>query len=152
VDVVGTLAAFSAPPEADTLAPRGRLIERAFAGDTVEAILDDLDREGAGADDGAGFAKEQAAAIRTKSPTSLKIALEQMRRGSHLDFAECMRTEFRIVNRIVLGHDFYEGVRAAVLDKDNAPRWNPASLEEVAAVTIERHLQPLAPETEELPL
>jgi enoyl-CoA hydratase len=75
-----------------------------------------------------------------------------MQRGADLDFAECMRLEFRIVNRIVRGHDFYEGVRAAVLDKDNAPRWNPPSLNEVEPATVERHFLPLAPDTEELPL
>jgi len=55
-----------------------------------------------------------------------------------------MRAEFRIVSRIVEGHDFYEGVRAVIVDKDNAPRWRPASLAEVSAADIERHFAPLA--------
>ena len=60
------------------------------------------------------------AAMRTKSPTSLALAFEQMRRGGALTFAEAMRTEFRIVSRIFEGHDFFEGVRAVLIDKDGA--------------------------------
>ena len=86
--------------------------------------------------------------IRTKSPTSLKIALAQMRRGSALDFAECMRTEFRIVSRVVRGHDFYEGIRAVIIDKDQAPRWQPSTLAAVSAAEVERHFAPLASELE----
>ena len=151
-DVADTLSAFSVAPELDKLAERGGVIGRAFAGHTVEAILDNLDREAQAEGEDAAFAKAQAAAIRTKSPTSLKIALEQMHRGSLLDFAECMRTEFRIVNRIVAGHDFFEGVRAVVLDKDNAPRWNPEALHKVGEAAVAAHFRPLAPQAEELPL
>src|SRR5215469_9264228 len=69
----------------------------------------------------AQWAKTTAAAINAKSPTSLKIALAQMRRGKAWSFAQCMKAEFRIVSRIVYGHDFYEGVRAVIIDKDNRP-------------------------------
>jgi enoyl-CoA hydratase len=54
-----------------------------------------------------------------------------------------MRAEFRIVSRIVEGHDFYEGVRAVIVDKDNAPRWRPGSLAEVGEALVERHFAPL---------
>jgi enoyl-CoA hydratase len=54
-----------------------------------------------------------------------------------------MRAEFRIVSRIVRGIDFYEGVRAVIIDKDNAPRWRPATLSEVSADAVERHFAPL---------
>ncbi|MCC6947532.1 MAG: enoyl-CoA hydratase/isomerase family protein [Bradyrhizobiaceae bacterium] len=151
-DVGATLRAFSIEPEADKLAPRMGVIDRAFAGATVEAILDNLDREAKGTGEDAEFAKAQAAGLRAKSPTSLKIALEQVKQGARMDFAECMRTEYRIVQRIVRGHDFIEGVRAAVLDKDNAPRWNPASLADVKDADVAAHFAPLAPAAEELPL
>jgi enoyl-CoA hydratase len=54
-----------------------------------------------------------------------------------------MRLEFRVVSRIVAGQDFYEGVRAVIVDKDNAPRWRPASLAEVGEAEVTRHFAPL---------
>ncbi len=54
-----------------------------------------------------------------------------------------MRTEFRIVSRVIDGHDFYEGVRAVIVDKDNKPRWRPATLAEVSEAEVERHFAPL---------
>jgi hypothetical protein len=62
-----------------------------------------------------------------------------MRRGAELDFAEAMRTEYRIVSRIARGHDFYEGVRAVVIDKDQAPRWQPATLDDVRPADIDAY-------------
>jgi enoyl-CoA hydratase len=55
-----------------------------------------------------------------------------------------MQAEFRIVSRVIRGHDFYEGVRAVITDKDNKPRWRPASLAEVGDAEVERHFSPLA--------
>jgi len=151
-DVARTLAAFSVEAETNRLLPRVPLIDRAFAGVTVERVLQNLDREAQGQGDDSAFAKAQADALRTKSPTSLKIAHEQMRLGATLDFAGAMRTEFRIVNRIARGHDFYEGVRAIIVDKDNQPRWEPASLAEVSGAQVASYFAPLAPQTEELQL
>ena len=118
-------------------------IARLFAGRSVEAILAALDAEAAGGG-AAAFAMETAAAIRQKSPTSLRIAFEQMRRGRSLDFRAAMRTEFRIAAHVVRGHDLYEGIRAVVVDKDNAPRWKPASLAEVGDADIDAYFAPLA--------
>lgn len=125
---------------------RKQAIDRLFAGASVEAILADLDREAMTESPDARWAAETAATMRTKSPLSLKIALAQVRRGAYWDFASCMRAEFRIVSRIIEGHDFYEGVRAVIVDKDNAPRWQPATLAEVSAAEVERHFAPLARE------
>ena len=94
----------------------------------------------------AGWAGEVAATIRGKSPTSLKIALAQMRHGRDRSFLDCMTAEFRIVSRIVYGHDFYEGIRAVIIDKDNRPRWRPATLAEVDDAEIARHFDPVAEE------
>ena len=107
------------------MAAKRATIDRLFAGDRVEDILRRLDAE-EGAD--REWAAATAATIRTKSPLSLKIALAQVRRGKDWSFEDCMLCEFRIVSRIVYGHDFYEGVRAVIVDKDNAPRWKPATL------------------------
>jgi enoyl-CoA hydratase len=111
-------------------------IDRHFAGDTVEDILTALESGGAAA-------QAMAATIRSKAPLSLKLALAQLRRGRHWDFDACMRAEFRIVSRVVRDKDFYEGVRAVIVDKDNAPRWCPATLSEVATAEVERHFAPL---------
>jgi enoyl-CoA hydratase len=135
VDVV--LARFAAPAGEAPILERQAAIGRLFAYDSIEDILTALDRE----DD--SWAAATAATIRTKSPTSLKIALRQMRLGKSLTFTAAMRTEFRIVSRIVHGHDFYEGVRAVIIDKDNAPRWRPAELAAVSGAEVERHFAPL---------
>ena len=125
-------------------------IDRLFAGSRVEDILAARDREAVSAGAEAAWAAKTAAIIRAKSPLSLKLALTQVRRAKAWDFAACMRAEFRIVSRIIEGHDFYEGVRAVIVDKDNAPRWRPASLAEVSEAEIERHFA--ARDGDELPL
>jgi len=146
VPLDASLAAYARPPTAGPVVSRGRAIATLFTGGRVEDILAALDATGAAGGADAAFASAAAALIRTKSPTSLKIALGQMQRGSALDFAECMRTEFRIVSRVVRGHDFYEGVRAVIIDKDQAPRWQPSTLAAVSAAEVERHFAPLASE------
>ena len=92
------------------------------------------------------FARAAAATIRSKSPTSLKIALAQLRRGKRLDFEACLRTEFRIVSRVATGHDFYEGIRAVIVDKDDSPAWRPPTLDAVSDADVERYFAPLAVE------
>ena len=68
----------------------------------------------------------------TKSPTSQALALRQMAIGPRVDFDEALRIEYRIVSRVCRGHDFYEGVRAAIIDKDNRPAWSaPPSQAEI---------------------
>jgi enoyl-CoA hydratase len=115
---------------------RGK-IDTIFAAHSVEAILERLDR------DTSDWARDAAATIRTKSPTSLKIAYRQVREGAKKDFDECMRMEFRMVNRIVAGHDFYEGVRATIIDKDGAPKWKPAELAAVSDADVDAYFAPL---------
>ncbi|ALK08621.1 enoyl-CoA hydratase/isomerase family protein [Blastochloris viridis] len=141
-DADAVVAGWTMAPEPAPLDELRPLIRAWFAGDSVEDILARLDLAGAPG-------PELAAAIRTKSPTSLKIAFAQMQRGGALSFAEAMRTEYRIVTRVARGHDFYEGVRALIVDKDNAPRWSPATLDAVPPADIERHFAPL---DDELPL
>jgi len=144
VDVL--IAAFAEPIGQGALSQRRKDIERLFAGSSVGQILAALDAQAAGGGGGAEWAAATAATIRTRSPTSTKIAFAQVRRGASLSFDECMQTEFRIVSRIVHGHDFYEGVRAVIIDKDNRPRWKPGTLAEVDEVEVERHFAPLAQE------
>jgi enoyl-CoA hydratase len=145
VSVDALLGAFAQPAGEGPVKARQAAIDRLFEGDRVEEILGRLDAEAADGANGS-IARATAALIRTRSPTSLKIVLAQMRRGPSLDFAECLRTEFRIVSRVVRGHDLYEGIRAVIVDKDQAPRWQPPTLGAVSAAEVERHFEPLAGE------
>jgi enoyl-CoA hydratase len=147
-EVEAALARFSRHPGEAPLTASRAIIDACFAADGVAAIIERLDAAGAG---GSAFAAKAAATIRTKSPTSLAIAYEQMRRGGALSFEEAMATEFRIVSRVVHAGDFYEGVRAAIIDKDGAPRWRPASLGEVSRDEVQRYFAPLGPAELEVP-
>jgi enoyl-CoA hydratase len=148
VPVDALLGAFADPRGKGPVVAEQAAVDRLFNRDRVEDVLTALDVEAAGNGIDAAFAFAAAALIRAKSPTSLKIALAQMRRGSTLDFAECMRTEFRIVSRVMRGHDFYEGIRAVIIDKDQASRWQPPALEAVSAAEVEHYFAPLASELE----
>ena len=129
---------FAAPAGEPPLAAQRGLIDRAFALGSIEAILAALDA------DGSPFATETAAKMRRDSPTSLKLAHRQIGEGRARDFDACMRMEFRIVNRIIDGHDFYEGVGALLIDKGRTPVWQPGSLAEVSSAAIDAYFAPLA--------
>jgi enoyl-CoA hydratase len=141
--VNAVLADFMDKPGAGEVTPRRRIIDRAFSQGSVEAILAVLDREGQKATDQSQWSAATAQTIRGKSPTSLKLALAQMRYGAMHSFEACMACEFRIVSRIVYGHDMYEGVRAVIIDKDNKPRWLPATLGEVSDAMIKGYFENL---------
>lgn len=141
--VNAVLADFASNPGAGEVMPRRRIIDKTFSQGSVEAILGAFDAEAAKGSDQSEWAAATAKVIRTKSPTSLKLALAQMRFGAVHSFEACMACEFRIVSRIVYGHDMYEGVRAVIIDKDNKPRWAPASLPEVSRDTVESYFAKL---------
>ena len=151
VSADAVLAAFSEPAGEGPIMARRSAIDRLFAGAQVEGILDALDREAASPCADAEWAANTAATIRTKSPLSLKLALAQVRRGKNWDFETCMRAEFRIVSRIIHGHDFYEGVRAVIVDKDNKPQWNPKTLAAVSEAEVERYFASLGGDELALP-
>jgi enoyl-CoA hydratase len=130
------LLRYATPREAGTLTPHRPVIDRCFAYDRVEDILAALDS------DGGVFAAATAATIRTMSPTSLKVTLMEMRRGRAMDFDDCMRMEYRLSQSILSGHDFYEGIRAQLIDKDRNPKWRPASLDAIDDAAIDRYLLP----------
>lgn len=135
------LAVEAEAPPPGPLAAESGLVERCFAAGSVEEVLGRLD--GAAAS-GSAFAGEAAALIRTRSPTSLCIAAEQMRRGAAMRFPEAILAEFRLVTRVMEGHDFFEGVRAVLIDKDNRPDWCPATLAEVDPAAIAAAFGPAA--------
>jgi len=131
------IAALAMPSAAAPLAQQQAEIDRHFATASVEAILASLDSAG---DE---WAHATAATIRTKSPTSLKLAYRQLHAGKSLGFDDCMRMEMRMVARVIAGAEFYEGVRATIIEKDNAPKWRPATLAEVRKQDIDAYFSPL---------
>jgi enoyl-CoA hydratase len=146
VPVDAILAAFAQPAGEGPVMARRPAIDRMFAKDRVEDILATLDDVAAHGETEAEFASATAALMRTKSPLSLKVTLRQLRLGKLFDFDQCMRTEYRIVSRVVRGHDLYEGIRAVIFDKDQTPRWQPSALQAVSDVEVERHFAPITAE------
>lgn len=120
------------------LAPHRAAIDRLFAFDTVEEIFAALEA------DGSDWASTQLATLKTKSPTSLKVTLRHIRQGAKAaSFSDNMAVEYAISGRIGGTHDFQEGVRAVIVDKDNAPRWSPADLADVQTSTLDALFAPL---------
>ncbi|CAF5097751.1 unnamed protein product [Rotaria magnacalcarata] len=75
------------------------------------------------------------------SPTSLKLTFEQIKRGKNLNLKDCLIMEYRLVQNVMNGHDFFEGVRAVLVDKDNKPQWKPNSLKNVSDKEIEQYFE-----------
>ena len=135
-------AAAETPPPARISGNRAR-IDRLFASDRYEDILAALAAEGS------KWALKERATLATKSPTSCKVSLRLFAQGrTHSDFADEMRVEYRVATRICRRHDFIEGVRALIIDKDNTPRWDPATPESVTDELLDAIFAPL-PEDEE---
>jgi enoyl-CoA hydratase len=121
--VEAALARFAAPAPRSALISAAEDIEVCFSQRNRQAILDALSKAET---TGRAFAASARAAMLEKSPTSQAIALRQMEVGARVDFDEALRMDYRIVSRICRGHDFYEGVRAVIVDKDNRPQWSPS--------------------------
>lgn len=134
------------PPPSDWEAHREE-IDRLFASDRYEDILAALRA------DGSDWAQAQLAALATKSPQTIKVALRQMVEGAAFnDFADNMRNEYRIGYHVIRRPDFIEGVRAVIFDKDNAPKWNPARPEDVSDALLDSLFAPLPQGREWTPL
>jgi enoyl-CoA hydratase len=116
------------------------VIERCFASGEPATSLAALQQA---AEAGAAPAAAIHAAMLGKSPTSQAIAARQLALYAGFSFDEALRADFRIVSRICRGHDFYEGVRALMIDKDNRPAWRPGDLEAVSAGDIEAYFATL---------
>jgi enoyl-CoA hydratase len=116
-------------------------IQRIFGASSVEEIVRLLDAEEGEFEP---WAKATAAELRKKSPTSLKIALEQMRRGKSLTLKEALKLEYRIASHLVARPDYAEGIKVRIAERHRAPRWQPASLAEVTGADIEAVFAPAA--------
>ncbi len=133
-DVIADLceASFSSP-----LAENHQIIDLAFSEKSVEDIIQRLKTASS------EWAFEVAKTLLSKSPTSLKVTFQQIRLGANLDFEDCMRMEYRMAHKIMLGKDLYEGIRATIIDKTGAPQWSPAHLHEVSDDAVNAHFKPL---------
>ena len=146
-DIGGVLAALAVTPPPAKIAGHEKAIARHFASDRLEDILASLES------DDSEWAAKELATLHTKSPQTLKVALHQLAESARLpDFAANMAMEYRIASRVLMLPDFAEGVRAVIVDKDNAPRWNPATPEAVTDELIEAIFAPLPPAEEWKPL
>lgn len=122
-------------------------INRIFALESVEAIFAALEA------DASDWANAQLATLRTKSPQAMKVSFRQMREGAAMpSFTDEMRSEYRLASRVCALHDFQEGVRALIVDKDNAPKWSPAALDDVSDALLDQIFAPLPADQEWRPL
>jgi enoyl-CoA hydratase len=139
--VAALLARFAADPGPPPLATKRAVIDRCFGHERVEAILDALEGETADPD----WARETRASLLPKSPTSLRITLRQLVLGRGFDLEDALQLEYRMTQHVMAAHDFYEGVRVALVDKDQKPRWRPASLAGIDDAAAEAYFAPLGP-------
>lgn len=138
--VSAILAGFNVPLSESTLIGSRVELDHCFAGETIERIMASLEASSN------THCQDAALAMKKKSPTSLKVTLQALRSGSTMDFDACMQQEFRLVSRFLLAHDFIEGIRAVIIDKDQSPVWKPAMLADVDRLAVENYFAPIAKE------
>jgi enoyl-CoA hydratase len=136
-DIAAALGARAADPGPAPLAALRPAIDRCFAGASVEAIVAALEREDA------PWATEAREAIARASPLSLKITFHQLALGQGMDVEAALTLEYRLTQHCMAGEDFYEGIRALLVDKDKNPRWQHRALAEVSAAEVERYFAPI---------
>ncbi|XP_006878997.1 PREDICTED: 3-hydroxyisobutyryl-CoA hydrolase, mitochondrial [Elephantulus edwardii] len=112
-------------------------INSCFSANTIEQIIENLQQ------DGSSFALEQIKILKRMSPTSLKITLRQLKEGSSKTLPEVLIMEYRLSQACMRGHDFHEGVRAVLIEKDPNPKWKPADLKDVTDEDVNNYFQSL---------
>jgi enoyl-CoA hydratase len=136
--VTARLRDLSTPPAPGRLAAARSWIDACYRADTVEDVAECLHKTD---QDDARAAHE---AIRKGSPTSLKVTLRNVREAAVFKRVEqSFQQDYRIVLACHAGHDFIEGIRATIVDKDRNPKWQPARLEDVTTDIVERHFKPV---------
>ncbi|MEQ9640906.1 MAG: enoyl-CoA hydratase/isomerase family protein [Alphaproteobacteria bacterium] len=140
-DIEATIKRFSAEPEGHSILREHReAIDEAFAGNDMDAIVAAL---GERTDD---WSVNTLQLLMRMSPTAMKITCRQFHEGAKKDFNACMVMEYRMACGCITGHDFYEGVRAVIVDKDNAPQWQPASLAEISDADVAAYFDKVPPD------
>ncbi|AUS79501.1 enoyl-CoA hydratase [Actinoalloteichus sp. AHMU CJ021] len=131
------VAGFATPPPVSELAPVAEAVDRCFAADSVEEVVARLEAETGPHQE---WARATLATLAAMSPTSLHLAAGLFRRGAASSLRECLARELRVAAWAAHSHDFHEGVRAQLVDKDRRPRWSPATLAEVDTALVTRVL------------
>ena len=131
---------FNQPSGKSALMDKAAAIEVCFSKESVAEILKDLEYFPD------AWCQQTATLMRTRSPTSLCVTLRQLQEGAKLKFDACMQLEYRLSCRFLQGHDFFEGIRAVLIDKDNMPIWEPDKLEAVQAADVDNYFAPLEQE------
>jgi len=133
------IARFGADTGPASLPAMMRDIDRCFSAQSLGDIVAALKKHGS------GWAEGQLAALMKLSPTSMAITLEQLRRCANRSFEDSMTIEYRMSQRCMQpDHDFFEGVRALLIDKDQRPKWNPPTIEAVTPAMVEAHFKPVS--------
>lgn len=126
------------------------VINRCFAWKRVEEVIQALKKEIT--DTQSPFAQEALQQILKASPTSLKVTLESIEQASQMTLKQTLQKDFRMSMHFMKGHDFYEGIRATLVDKDRNPKWQPNKLEQVTRAAVEEYFKPLGKDTPDLQL
>lgn len=121
--------------EDSVLATQREWIDKYFQGDSIIRIIHGLQQ------DPSPWCQELALSLQQKSPLSLKVTLEQLRRGKALTLDACLKMEYTLAQHFAAGKDFYEGVRAQIVDKDKTPHWQPATLVAVNDEAVAMHFE-----------
>jgi len=146
-EIGGVLSSLAVTPPEPKIAAHAAAIRKHFASDKLEDILASLEA------DNSEWAAKELATLRAKSPQACKVSLRQLAQSAQLtDFADNMAMEYRIGARVLVLPDFAEGVRAVIVDKDHAPKWNPPTPEGVELDQLDAIFAPLAPNEEWKPL
>ncbi|MHB8885710.1 MAG: enoyl-CoA hydratase/isomerase family protein [Methylovirgula sp.] len=140
-NVDAAIAAESAAAPDSALLKQKHFVDGCFAAPSVAAILEEIDEASYA---GSAFGMATFETIQSRSPTSLSIALRQMQLGPTLDLEAALRLEYRIADRVTRGHDYAEGVRAVLIDKDRKPNWDLADIEKIKSAEIDAYFAPLA--------
>lgn len=143
----GILGTLSVTPPPSKIVETLFQINRHFASDQFEDILSSLET------DDSDWAMRELAMLRIKSPQTCKVALRQLQESVKFeDFADNMAMEYRVASRVLVRPDFAEGVRAVIVDKDNSPKWDPATPEGVTDDLLNAIFAPLPADEEWKPL
>lgn len=125
-----------------SLKPHLPIINKVFGADTIEKIVDNLKN------DGSEWSLSMLETLQKMSPTSLKVSLKAMKNGAVMSLKHCFQMEYRIAVRCCENDDFHEGVKAALIDKSNKPKWNPATLDLVTPQIVDRFFSKLPDDME----